>query len=337
MMNKSYCKNRLKRLVRMTAKERLRQFLEVFTKEDDVLIVINADPDAMACAQAVKRLLRFRVKSITIGYPNEVRRLSNIAMMELLKIQAERLQQLKIADYTKKVLLDSQPTHLPSFEKIYFDAVIDHHPFTEGWQSTYADIRPDYGAASSMLVEYLRAGGMKPSVHLATALFYAIKVDTQNFEKKARLADAISFRYLFDIANQNLVRKIELSELRVSELAYFRTALAEMKISKQRLYVHIGRVRNPDILVIIADFLNQVHDISWVFVSGTHGERLVVIFRCDGYKKNAGKVAEKIFGAFGSAGGHREAARAEVPLKNLPREGQDFSTKILKQLATKHI
>jgi len=337
MMNKTFCKNRLRSLVRITAKERLRQFLEIFQKEDDVLVVINADPDALACALAVKRLLRFRVKSVTIGYPNEIRRLSNLAMIELLKIQAERLQNLKTGSYSKRVMLDSQPSHLPIFEKIPFDAVIDHHPLSNGWEARFMDIRPEYGAASSMLVEYLRAAGMKPSVSLATAMFYAIKVDTRNFEKKAKLADAISFRYLFNIANQNLVRKIELSALRVSELSYFRTALAEMKISQQRLYVHVGRVRNPDVQVIIADFLNQVHDISWVFVSGIHGERLVVIFRCDGYKKNAGKLAEKTFAAMGSAGGHREAARAEVPLKNLPGEGVDFSTKTLMQLTKKHL
>ncbi len=82
-------------VTRNTAKERLRNFWDVFQKEDDVLVVINADPDALASALAVKRLLRYRVKSITIGYPNEIRRLSNIAMIELLKIQAERLQSLK--------------------------------------------------------------------------------------------------------------------------------------------------------------------------------------------------------------------------------------------------
>jgi len=322
---------------RNTAKECLRQFWDVFQKDDDVLVVINADPDALACAMAVKRLLRYRVKNITIGYPNEVRRLSNIAMMELLKISAERLQNLKLSDYSRKVMIDSQPTHLPIFENIKCDVVIDHHPVTNGWDATFVDIRPDYGAASSILVEYLRAADLKPSVHLATALFYAIKVDTHNFEKKARIADAISFRYLFDIANQNLVRKIELSELRISELGYFRTALAEMKVSKKRLYTHVGRVRSPDILVIIADFLNQVHDISWVFVSGIHGERLVVIFRCDGYKRNAGKLAMKIFGQKGVAGGHREAARAEVPLKNLELQDKPFTTETLKKLATEHL
>ena len=320
-----------------TAKERLRQFWDIFQKDDDVLVVINADPDALACAMAVKRLLRYRVKSITIGYPNEVRRLSNISMMEVLKIKAEKLQTLKLTDYTKKVMLDSQPPHLPIFENIQFDAVIDHHPLTNSWKATFVDIRPDYGAAASIMVEYLRAAELKPSVYLATALFYAIKVDTHNFDKKARIADAISFRYLFDIANQNLVRKIELSELRMSELGYFKTALAEMKVSKGRLYAHVGRVRSPDILVIIADFLNQVHDISWVLVSGIHGERLVVIFRCDGYKRNAGKLAEKIFGEHGSAGGHREAARAEVPLKNLDLQDKIITTSTLKGLTTGHL
>lgn len=324
-------------MAKNTAKNRIQAFWELFGKDDAVLIVINADPDALACAFAVKRLLRYRVKHITIAYPNEIRRLSNLAMIDLLKIPAERLQNIKIEDYTKKIMLDSQPTHLPIFENISFDAVLDHHPLTNGWEAQFLDLRPDYGATASMLVEYLRAAEMKPSVPLATALFYAIKVDTNNFEKRSIPADAISFRYLYNIANHNLVRKIELSELRKSELNYFRTAFTEMKVSKNRLYAHVGRVRNPDILVIIADFFNRVHEISWVFISGIHNDRLVVIFRCDGYKKNAGKVAEKAFSAMGSAGGHHEAARAEVPLKNLPDESQGFSTKTLIRLTTKHM
>ena len=336
-LTKIECDNKTRKLGGRTAKERLRHFMDLFHKDDDVLVVINADPDALASAMAVRRLLRFRVKSLTIGYPNEIRRLNNLAMVDLLKIPIEKLQSLRMKDYTKKIILDSQPSHLPSFETIEFDVVIDHHPVTPEQEAHYLDIRPDYGATASILVEYLRAADMKPSVPLATALFYAIKVDTHNFEKQATIADAISFRYLFTLANQNLVRKIELSSLRVSELQYFKTALADMTISKNRLYAHVGRVRSPDVLVIIADFLNQVHQISWVLVSGIHGERLVVIFRCDGYKKNAGKLARKIFGTVGSAGGHREAARAEVPLKDLSLSDQDFSTSMLKKLTTKYM
>jgi len=298
---------------------------------------MNADPDALAAGFALKRLLRYRAKSVTIGYPNEIRRLNNVAMVELLKIPAVRMPNLKGKEYTKKVLLDSQPGHHPCFENIAFDVVIDHHPVTTGWEAKFVDIRPEYGATASIMLEYLRAADMKPSMALASALFYAIKVDTQNFKLTTCQADATSFRYLFNLANHNLIRKIELSALRLSELNYFRTALAGMKVSKNRLYAHIGRVRNPDILVIIADFFNQVNPVSWVFVSGIYGERLVVIFRCDGYRKNAGKLAEKIFGTLGSAGGHRECARAEVPMKNLARADQEFTTHILKRLTTKHL
>ena len=338
-MNNNGCRNGQKNrsLSKRSAKERLQEFWDVFGKDDVVLVVINADPDALASALAVKRLLRYRVKSVTVAYPNEIRRLSNIAMVDMLKIQGERLQNCKPDDYTKKVILDSQPTHLPIFEELAFDAVIDHHPATKGWEAPYVDIRKDYGATASMMVEYLRAAEMKPSVAMATALFYAIKVDTQNFEKRTISADAISFRYLYNIANHNLVRKIELSELRKSELNYFKTAFNEYKVSKRRLYIHMGRVRSPDILVIIADFFNRVSEISWVLVSGIHGDRLVVIFRSDGYKKNAGKLAANIFSKIGSAGGHREAARAEVPLKELEKDGQDFTTQTLMRLATKHI
>ena len=322
-----------------SAVARLNGFWALFERSDNVLIVINADPDAIASAMALKRLLSYRVHSVTIGYPNEIRRLNNLTMVERLKIPIERLHTLPVKEYTKKILVDSQPNHLACFEKMTFNAVIDHHPVTTGWDAAFIDIRPEYGAVSSMMVEYLRAANIKPSVSLATALFYGDKVDTQNFQKQnMQAADGTCFRYLFNIANLNLVRKFELTELRRSELRYFRIALNEVKASGGRAYVHLGKVGTPDILVIIADFFNRVESFDWVLVSGVHGDKLVVIFRCDGYRKNAGKLAKTTFGRFGPAGGHKEAARAESPIKNLPlREGQEFTTKTLIRLSTQHI
>lgn len=326
-----------KKTYRNTARDRLHAFWEVFEKEDEVLVVINADPDAIATALSVKRLLRYRVKSVTIVHPNEIRRLNNQAMVQRLRIPLVRLKDVKVEDFTKIVMVDSQPNHLPCFEKLKVNAIIDHHPVAEEWDAEFVDIRPEYGATASMAVEYLRAAGMKPSVALATALFYAIKVDTHDFEQKSVLADGISFRYLFNIANRSLVRKFELTDLRKSELKYFSTALAELKYSKGRYYSHVGRVRSPDVLVIVADFLNHVGEIDWVFVSGIHGEKLVVIFRSDGYRKSAGKLAERTFGDIGSAGGHKGAARAEVPLKNLNLGDKEFTSDTLKRLITRHI
>ncbi|MCL2790013.1 MAG: DHH family phosphoesterase [Desulfobulbus sp.] len=331
--------NITRRAGKNSAIARLNGLWAIFDRNDTVLIIINADPDAIASAMALKRLLSYRVQNVTIGYPNEIRRLNNLTMVERLKIPIERLHTLPVKDYSKKILLDSQPNHLACFEKLTFNAVIDHHPVTTGWDAAFIDIRPEYGAVSSIMVEYLRAAGIKPSVALATALFYGLKVDTQNFQKQnMQISDGICFRYLFNIANLNLVRKFELTELRRSELRYFRIALTEVKASNRRAYVHLGKVSTPDILVIIADFFNRVDGFDWVIVSGIHGEKLVVILRCDGYRKHAGKLAKTSFGRFGPAGGHREAARAESPLKNLPlRENQEFTTKTLIRLVTQHV
>ncbi len=323
---------------RQTHIERLRSFLQLFRRDDRVLVVIVADPDSMASAMAVKRLLARRVTEVVIVHPNQIKRVNNLAMRDLLKIPLSPLRGTKRDEFSRFVLLDSQPPHKPELTNIKFDAVIDHHPVTQGWDADYVDIRPDYGATSSMLTEYLKAAKIKPVVALATALFYGIKVDTQNFTKNAASADVLCFQYLFKRINQQLLNKIENSDFRKSELKYFKSAIEAMKTSKNRIYCHVGRVGNPDVLVLLADFFSHVYEIGWVIVSGQYGEKLIVIFRSDGYKKDAGKLATKVFGKLGSAGGHRGSARAEVPLRNIPdTDITSFNTRGLQKFFKRHL
>lgn len=317
-------------------RERVKALLSQFKKEDRVLILIWADPDSMASALAMKRLIRQRVSEVTIAHVNEIRRVNNLAMVKLLKIPLTKWRQVKVSEYTKKVLIDSQPPHNAEFQKLDFDIVIDHHPLTNGWDAPFIDIRPEYGATSSMMTEYLRTLKIKPSVVLATALIYGIKTDTSNFEKECTLQDVLCFQYLFKRMNRHLLHKIEASDIRRSELKYFRKAFEEVKVRKQRLFSHVGKVPNPDILVVIADFFNHVHEIGWVFISGEYRDRLVVIIRCDGYRKDAGKLAQKVFGSLGFAGGHREKARAEVPKEKLSQNGANFTTRSLIRILEKH-
>jgi nanoRNase/pAp phosphatase (c-di-AMP/oligoRNAs hydrolase) len=76
-------------------------------------------------------------------------------------------------------------------------------------------------------------------------------------------------------------------------------------------------VATPDVLVLIADFFMRINSVTWSIVSGTCDKKLVVIFRNDGIRKNAGNVAKNGFGQLGSAGGHKNMARAEIALSDL--------------------
>jgi nanoRNase/pAp phosphatase (c-di-AMP/oligoRNAs hydrolase) len=299
-----------------TSAEKLHQLLELFSREDRLLIVINADPDAMAGAMALKRLLWRKITAASIAHVNVVSRPDNLAMIRLLKLDMTPLAKIDRTRFTRVALVDSQPSHHKSFEGLTVDIVIDHHPDTRP-PALFLDIRPEYGAASTILTEYLRAARIKPSAKLATALFYGIKTDTSNFERKAIMQDVDAFQFLFRHVNIHIARKIEQAEIGLDFLKYYRQALDQVRVRNQGIQVHLGAVPTPDILVSIADFFLKIHDVARVAVSGISRGNLVIILRNDGFRKDAGKILADAFGNLGTAGGHKAMARAEIPLENL--------------------
>lgn len=300
----------------ISATERLRRFYDQFAGDDHVLIVINADPDAIASAKAIKRLLWRKVSSVTISNINVVKRPDNLAMIRLLGVALVPIDEIDVSLFSRFVIVDSQPEHNEVFKKFNPDVIIDHHPET-GARAPYLDIRPKYGATASILTEYLRAARIKPSAKLATGLFHAIKTDTGNFERQTQIEDVRAFQFLYRHANIHLVRKIEQSELRLDFLKYFKIALANMRRRKGRIFVHLGPVINPDICVLIADFFMRIDSVSWSIVSGFYNKTLILVFRNDGVRKNAGRLAQQSFGLYGSGGGHKSMARAEIPIADL--------------------
>lgn len=298
------------------ALEKLNKFYSRFSGEDNVLILINADPDSIASAMAVKRLLWRRVAAVTISRINIIKRPDNLAMVRLLGANLVHISEIDKNKYSRFLIVDSQPEHNEAFAGIKYDVVIDHHPDTNP-DAGFLDIRPGYGATASIMTEYLRAARIKPSYKLATALYYAVKTDTSNFERKALVEDVRAFQFLFRHANIHIARKIEQAELSFDFLKYFRNALENMRKRKDRIFVHTGQVINPDVCVLLADFFIKISNIKWSIVSGVCDNYLVVIFRNDGLRKNAGRVAKESLGHLGSAGGHKSMARAEIPLSAL--------------------
>ncbi|OEU78755.1 MAG: phosphoesterase [Desulfobacterales bacterium C00003060] len=296
--------------------EKLRRLLGLFCREDRLLILINADPDAMAGAMALKRLLWRRVSATTIASINTITRPDNLAMIRLLKLDVVPTKEVDQGQFTRYAIIDSQPSHNECFSDINFDIIIDHHPDT-GAKAPFMDIRPHYGAVSTIMTQYLRASKINPSARLATALFYGIKTDTMNFQRKAIMEDVNAFQYLFRHINIHMAKKIEQAEITLDFLKYYRIALESKSVQKHRIHVHIGPVSNPDVCVSIADFFMKIHDIAWTFVSGIYKGRLIIIVRNDGIRKDAGKLLGQSLGQIGAAGGHKEMARAEIPLKNL--------------------
>jgi nanoRNase/pAp phosphatase (c-di-AMP/oligoRNAs hydrolase) len=300
-----------------TVAEKCKRLLEVVAPEDTLAILINADPDAMASALALKRFFWRRVRKTAIYHINPILRADNLALIKLLRIEQRLIKYLKPKKFNKWAIVDSQPDHHEDFLDRQFDIIIDHHPLGPLSKAHFVDIKENYGATSTIMTEYLRAAKIRPSPKLATALFYGIKTDTDNFVMASLPNDINAFRYLYKFTNMNIIKKIESSEITKQTLASYRVAMERLTFLKNIAFIHMGNVDNPDILVIIADFFLKMAEATWCIVSGIYDQKLIIIFRNAGFRLNAGQIAQKLFGQWGSAGGHRSAARAEIPLQKI--------------------
>lgn len=298
-------------------KSRLDEFYSCFASKDSVLVTIDPDPDAIGSALAVKRLLWHKVASTSIGIIRPIRRLNNRAMVKLLRLPLFPLNTLDTSKLDKVVLVDGQPSHNDLFSRFHYTVVIDHHPQSETLKANFCDVRPEYGSTSTMMTQYVMAAKIKPSRVLATALLYGIKTDTRNFERHTLIEDIEAFRYLFEYADHNILRKIEISDLSLSDTKFFHKALERKHVVRDRIFVYLDQVPSSDILVEVAEFMLKIHDISWSIVSGIHQDNLIIIVRNHGHRKDAGRLIRRAFGSLGCAGGHQAMARAEIPLSRL--------------------
>ncbi|MCG8532246.1 MAG: DHH family phosphoesterase [Desulfovibrionales bacterium] len=308
--------------------------LGTLSRTDRWLITINADPDAMGSALALKRILSHRVADVGIARINEITRPDNLAMIRLLRIPMVKLTPQVSAQYDRFAIVDSQPHHHPLFSELEYSVVIDHHPESEDYpvSAEFSEILPNYGANSTILTEYLYQLNIRPGKLLATALMYGIKTDTNDFERNFNEVDIRAFKYLSKFANHPLLSRIARSEMHLDWLEYFSRAITGLHKVGSGRYTFVGIVDNPDSLVVIADFFMRVHEMRWVAVCGVYQDKAVIIFRGDGVNRDLGKFASYQFDDIGSAGGHKALARAEIPLENM--EGKDVEMFVFKRLVS---
>ena len=297
--------------------------LRSMARPDDTMAVLmygSPDPDAVASAMSLREIMRQTVglKKFAFVATEGVLRQQNMEFIRAMKVEIQLLSKVNLQDYRLVALVDAQPSFFgKAYEKVNPQIVIDHHPVTSPWHAELADVRPQYGALSTIMMEYLLAARVRIPKLLYTALLYGIKSDTNNFERDSILED-IGAYYLTSVrANRQLIRRIELNQIPERYLRFFEHAYFHRRRYRDRITSFLGKVDSPDVCVQVADFYLRIVEIYYVVIAGIIKDRLIIVFRGDGYRQDCGNIAQKAFGKYGSAGGHKSAARVEIPLETL--------------------
>lgn len=283
-----------------------------------ILLQDDPDPDAIGSGLGLRQVLGRNKQTAPLVTFGRVTRPENIAMVKLLEIEMEHVTERTLKKFDRIAVVDGQPPHLSHPPEV-IDLVIDHHPEQFNYKCAIKDIRPGYGATASILLEYLRCVNATIGTRLATAMLYGIKSDTFLLTRDVNEWDVEAFSYLYPLANQNLMRRIERPELPPAALDALSIALKNRKVVDKVAFVHLGKVERDDLIPQIADFSLQFEGIEWACVTGVFDDNYIMSIRNVGYVRGAGRIAKDAFGKIGSAGGHASMAKAIIPMAKIAK------------------
>jgi nanoRNase/pAp phosphatase (c-di-AMP/oligoRNAs hydrolase) len=193
--------------------------------------------------------------------------------------------------------------------------VLDHHALQEATaDADFADVRPELGATSTILAQYLQAAGIEPSPSLATALFYGIKTDTMGLGRGAGSEDVEAYFYLQPRIDVEALVEIERAQVPAEYFKKLDTTLRAARVYDDVVISYLGAMGRPDLAAEMADLLLRLKGVRWAICTGVYRDDLILAVRSRGRRGKAGQLAQKIIGEQGMAGGHGTMAGGQIPL-----------------------
>jgi nanoRNase/pAp phosphatase (c-di-AMP/oligoRNAs hydrolase) len=288
---------------------------------NSLLIVMqdNPDLDAIAAASALKRLANETANvSCQLAYGGTIGRAENRELVHYLGFNLRPFREVDPGRFDLLALVDTQPGtgNNPLPAEFLPDIVIDHHPVRSVTRSVaFTDVRKNYGAASTILWEYLSAANITPGVPLATALLYGIRSDTQDLGRESIQADINAMEALYPLANKRMLSQIQRGRVPSAYFQMLASALANTILYENCAICNIGDVDNADMIGEVADLLLRHEQVAWVLCSGFHNDRLLISLRTQDKKCQAGDVIRRIVHRVGTGGGHASMAGGQIPLR----------------------
>lgn len=283
-----------------------------------IIIILhdNPDPDCLASALALAQIFITMVgEEPTIAFSGMIARSENLIMAKILEIPLVPFEIVELSEYGVICMLDTQPgtgnNSLPADVEV--DIVIDHHPLKEMTKGCrWVDVRSHYGVTATILYEYLLAFGLQIDPELATAIFYAIKSDTQDLGREANKPDKEAYLKLFPLVDKQLLCQI-MNPRQPAE--YFRTikrAIDQARVYGRAIIADMQKVSFPELVAEMADFLLKLEGVDAVLVFGEYSREMYLSIRAVSDDTNAGDIMKLVLEGIGTGGGHSNMAGGKI-------------------------
>jgi nanoRNase/pAp phosphatase (c-di-AMP/oligoRNAs hydrolase) len=237
-------------------------------------------------------------------------------MVNLLDLSLSTFDAIDLDDYDGVALVDHSRAgindSLPEGHPV--DVVVDHHPPRGPVAGSFVDIRPDVGATSTLIEEYLSRLGVEPDRRLATALLYGIRIDTKDFTRSTSIPDFEAASSLSPLADESTLERVESPSVSQETLRVLANAIEGRDVRGSTVASCVGEISDRDTLAQAAERLLDMDGVSVTFVYGYMDGVIYASARSRGTDLDVGELLRDALDPVGSAGGHATMAGAQVPL-----------------------
>lgn len=302
---------------------KLQQLRALLAGKGNLLIVLQdrPDPDALAAAAALREVAHFLADAAcSISCGASVLRAENRALLRYMGLHLRPIEQVDFRQYDVLAMVDTQPGQGNNAlsADVHVHCVIDHHPMQALSRSAEVhDIRRQYGAASSILHEYLVLAGVKIEPMLATALLYGIVSDTQDLGRESTQADMAAYRHLYPLANKRMLATIRHGDVPTEYYRVLASAIQRTRVCGKCIYCDLGEVSNPDMIPEVADLLLRHEEMMWSLCWGEYHGLVLLSLRSDTGDPRADVIMRAIVHRKGTGGGHRSMAGGQISLDGM--------------------
>jgi nanoRNase/pAp phosphatase (c-di-AMP/oligoRNAs hydrolase) len=281
-----------------------------------IIVHDNPDPDAISSAMGLKEIANSVGVKAEILYKGVIGHHENKVFVNLLDVEMNNSNEFKASDYKKIALIESSVPGVNNrlLPGTKVSIVIDHHQANiEDVEAEYKDIRPNMGATATIMTKYLQELEIPVKTELATALLYGIKVDTDDFKRNTDPADLTAAAYLFPMANQDILNRLETPSKSTELIDILGEAIKNRQIKGSYLISNVGTIHDRDTLAQAADYLLTLEGITTTLIFGLGEDTIYLSGRSRDDRINIGKILADAFGA-DKAGGHAMLGGAQIPL-----------------------
>lgn len=276
------------------------------------------DPDAIASAYGLSRLLEKINISSSICYKGKIERFSTNDFIKRLDIQLIDLNDIDFNTSDEIILVDSQKGNANIIDTDGDEIIcIDHHPtfVTDNVNYRYADIRPEIGACSTIIANYYFENDIEIDTRTATALLYGIKSDTMALSRGATEEDVEVYYKLFNLSDEHILGALEHCSLQFKDLKAYAQAFNSIKVYDRMSFANTGYDCPEALIASISDFMLDLVEIDFTVVYSIRVDGIKLSVRSIG-NVDAGIITNNALKGIGSGGGHAQMAGGFVPFSN---------------------